>query len=227
MPLASFRQVSRLYATGQGVRNLNFSLMPGQRVGLLGLNGSGKTTTMKLLAGLLIPDQGSILIADESPRKARQCISFLSDKASFDMWMKPQDVKNFMTAFYGDFRGERFEDLCSRLKVPSQAVSSMSKGQQQRLRLAASFARKASLHILDEPLSGIDVISREMILQILWENREPGSCVVISTHEIKEVEPLLDRALILLDGSLVYDQLSSELAGEQDSFTRRFVEIHS
>ncbi|MFW7379440.1 MAG: ATP-binding cassette domain-containing protein [Oligoflexus sp.] len=226
MSLAIFQNVSRLYPTGKGVQDLSFSLDFHQSIGLLGLNGSGKTTTLKLLAGLMLPDRGQIQIAGQKPRKARQEISFLSDKDSFDMWMKPKDVCAFMQAFYPDFRTEVFPQLCDRLQVPTQSLNSMSKGQQQRLRLAACFSRKASLYLLDEPLSGIDVISREMILRILAEHRQIGSTMVISTHEIKEIEVLLDRVLILRDGNLVLDQLKPTSQRREDSFTQKFIDLH-
>ena len=189
----------------EALSSLDLELPKGQVVGLLGINGAGKTTLLKIISGLLQPDQGQVSVMDRPPRAGRRHVAFLGDRQGFPHWMKPKDILRVMDALYGDFRPEVFLDLVDALKVPGHAIAKMSRGQQQKLRLAATMARKTDLYLLDEPLAGIDIVARKEILRHLMATFKPPSTVVISTHEIHDVEPHLTRALFLVAGRVVED----------------------
>ena len=165
--IVSFNNVTKHYSSGEGVTGLSFSLDRGQVIGLLGLNGSGKTTTMKIISGLLQPQSGSVEILGQTPRQGRRHIAFLGDRQSFPSWMAPKDMLRFMTTFYADFQPDRFQQVLKELEIPSKPLDAMSKGQRQKLKLAATIARTADLYLLDEPLSGIDLVARTGILKTL------------------------------------------------------------
>ena len=225
--IASFDQVTKLYGGGDGLKSTSFQLQEGQVVGLFGLNGSGKTTTLKLLSGLLNPSEGSVTILNQSPREARDDISYLGDKSSFFPWMTTKDVENFMDGMFINFDRKKFQELSKALEVPEKPMGKMSKGQAQRLRLVATMARKARLYLLDEPLSGIDMVSRALIVKTLISSWDQNSCLLLTTHEIKEVEHFFDRGIYLKDGSLVSDVMGEKLRAENSNLADHFIDLHT
>ena len=134
-------------------------------------------------------------------------------------------MTRFMTTFYKDFSSARFDSLRNELGVPNKILAEMSKGQQQKLKLAATMARTADLYLLDEPLSGIDLVARTGILKSLVANWNQESSVIIATHEIKDVEPFLDRAIFLSGGSIKSDELAEEIRNLGLSVADRFLEL--
>ncbi len=224
--IAEFKQVKKLFRGGEGLHHADFNLNSGQVVGLFGLNGSGKTTTLKLLSGLLKPDAGIIRIMGTSPHHAREHISYLGDKASFYPWMQPQDIRKYMGCMYKGVNESKFNELLAALEVPQKPMSQMSKGQQQRMRLVATMSRQARLYLLDEPLSGIDLVSRSLIIKTLIENWDENSTVLISTHEIKDIEGFFDRGIYLKQGEVVSDIFAEKLREYKQSMTDHFIELN-
>ena len=224
--IAQFDGVSKVYSKQDGLRPSSFKLNEGEIIGLFGLNGSGKTTTLKLLSGLLKPDSGRIEINQLTPRDSRDQISYLGDKESFYSWMTPLKLKDFMSGLFNNFNEQRFDELMEKLEVPQKRFEQMSKGQKQRLRLVATMARDAKLYLLDEPLSGIDLVSRELIIKTLISNWQEGACMLLSTHEIKEVENLFDRGIYLKDGEIISDVKSEDLRQNDSSLSAHFIQLH-
>lgn len=224
--LAQFKQVTKMYNKSDGLQNASFTVGKGEFIGLLGLNGSGKTTTLKLLAGLLQSDHGEILVNGSSPRSQRSSVSYLGDRPIFFDWMKPSDVNSFMTGLFPSFCHDKFKSLLQKLDVPQKAMSQMSKGQAQRLRLAALLSKKASLYLMDEPLSGIDLVSRDLISDVLKELKGGSASVILSTHEIRDVEDFFDRALYLKSGEIIQDLRKAELAADNEDFLSHFLRIN-
>lgn len=221
--IAALSQVTKSYGKVQALSSLSLDFPAGQVVGLLGLNGSGKTTIMKLISGLLQPDDGGVQLMAQPPRISRRHVTFLGDKQGFPHWMTPKDMAKVMAALYADFRSQVFFDLVSSLDVPGQAVAEMSRGQQQKLRLATTMARETDLYLLDEPLAGIDIVARSAILESLMSTWNPKSTLVISTHEIHDVEPHLTRALFLVGGRITDDFEVQPLRNEGKSLADLFV----
>ena len=221
-------KLCKSYAGTQALRDVDLHLPAGRIVGLLGPNGSGKTTLIKILAGLLCPTSGQATICGEPigvSTKAR--VSYLPDKMYYAGWMRASDLMELFSAFYADFRRDRAEAMCRALGIDLSAkVKSMSKGTKDKLQLILVMCRQASVYLLDEPIAGVDPAAREFILQTILTNYSPESTVLISTHLIADVEPVLDEAVFLKDGSVViYDAVDNIRTREGKSLDAVFRDV--
>ena len=221
-------KLCKSYAGTQALRDVDLHLPAGRIVGLLGPNGSGKTTLIKILAGLLCPTSGQATICGEPigvSTKAR--VSYLPDKMYYAGWMRASDLMELFSDFYADFRRDRAEAMCRALGIDLSAkVKSMSKGTKEKLQLILVMCRQASVYLLDEPIAGVDPAAREFILQTILTNYSPESTVLISTHLIADVEPMLDEAVFLKDGSVViYDAVDNIRTREGKSLDAVFRDV--
>lgn len=221
-------KLCKSYAGTQALRDVDLHLPAGRIVGLLGPNGSGKTTLIKILAGLLCPTSGQATICGEPigvSTKAR--VSYLPDKMYYAGWMRASDLMELFSDFYADFRRDRAEAMCRVLGIDLSAkVKSMSKGTKEKLQLILVMCRQASVYLLDEPIAGVDPAAREFILQTILTNYSPESTVLISTHLIADVEPVLDEAVFLKDGSVViYDAVDNIRTREGKSLDAVFRDV--
>ncbi len=221
-------KLCKSYAGTQALRDVDLHLPAGRIVGLLGPNGSGKTTLIKILAGLLCPTSGQATICGEPigvSTKAR--VSYLPDKMYYAGWMRASDLMELFSDFYTDFRRDRAEAMCRALGIDLSAkVKSMSKGTKEKLQLILVMCRQASVYLLDEPIAGVDPAAREFILQTILTNYSPESTVLISTHLIADVEPVLDEAVFLKDGSVViYDAVDNIRTREGKSLDAVFRDV--
>ncbi len=223
--IAAMRNVTKLYGRNYGVRNLNLTLPAGEVVGLLGVNGSGKTTVLKLLAGLLVPTSGEVTVLGAPPRHNRARIAFLGETDALYRWMNPRDAERLMSGLYPDFRPARYRDLLDQLRVPGVKAGAMSKGERMRLRLAMSLARDALLYLFDEPLGGIDLVSRERIIRSLVAEWRTDATVIVATHAVAESEGLFDRVVFLDRGELVLDARAEDLRAQGKSVRATFLEV--
>ena len=221
-------KLCKSYAGTQALRDVDLHLPAGRIVGLLGPNGSGKTTLIKILAGLLCPTSGQATICGEPigvSTKAR--VSYLPDKMYYAGWMRASDLMELFSDFYADFRRDRAEAMCRALGIDLSAkVKSMSKGTKEKLQLILVMCRQASVYLLDEPIAGVDPAAREFILQTILTNYSHESTVLISTHLIADVEPVLDEAVFLKDGSVViYDAVDNIRTREGKSLDAVFRDV--
>ena len=221
-------KLCKSYAGTQALRDVDLHLPAGRIVGLLGPNGSGKTTLIKILAGLLCPTSGQATICGEPigvSTKAR--VSYLPDKMYYAGWMRASDLMELFSDFYADFRRDRAEAMCKALGIDlSMKVKSMSKGTKEKLQLILVMCRQASVYLLDEPIAGVDPAAREFILQTILTNYSPESTVLISTHLIADVEPVLDEAVFLKDDSVViYDAVDNIRTREGKSLDAVFRDV--
>ena len=221
-------KLCKSYAGTQALRDVDLHLPAGRIVGLLGPNGSGKTTLIKILAGLLCPTSGQATICGEPigvSTKAR--VSYLPDKMYYAGWMRANDLMELFSDFYADFRRDRAEAMCRALGIDLSAkVKSMSKGTKEKLQLILVMCRQACVYLLDEPIAGVDPAAREFILQTILTNYSPESTVLISTHLIADVEPVLDEAVFLKDGSVViYDAVDNIRTREGKSLDAVFRDV--
>ena len=199
------RGLSKNYGKTMALENVNLSIEPGRVVGLLGPNGSGKTTLIKLANGLLTPSEGEIFINGEQPgTSSRSFISYLPDRPCLPEWMSAKQTVDFFQDFYADFDRERAEEMLRRLGIDEgQKVKSMSKGTKEKVQLILVMSRKAGLYLLDEPIGGVDPATRDYILDTIIRNYNPSASVIISTHLIADVEPVLDEVIFINGGHVV------------------------
>ena len=185
--------------------HVDLHLNSGRIVGLLGPNGSGKTTLIKLMSGLLRPTEGNISIAGYPiGPQSKAVVAYLPDKMFYANWMKAEDLIDLFADFYADFRRERAGAMCAALGIGMRAsVKSMSKGTQEKLQLILVMSRDAKLYLLDEPIAGVDPAARDFILRTILTNYMPESTILLSTHLIADIEPVLDEAVFLKEGRVV------------------------
>ena len=177
----------------------HFELSAGRVFGLLGPNGCGKTTLLKLIAGLLTPDAGEVLVMGESdPVRRASLISFLPERAAYNPGHRVVDVLNFYSDFFADFdRGVAegmLRDLAVELSAP---MRTLSKGTKEKVQLVLTMSRRAALYLLDEPIGGVDPAARDYILDTILKNRHENSTILITTHLIHDIEQVLDEFAFL------------------------------
>lgn len=197
--------LAKRYGQKEALRGIDLQLAPGRIIGLLGPNGSGKTTLIKLLCGLLQPTAGSITV-DNSPvgPHSKAVISYLPDKMYYADWMRVSDLFDLFSDFYADFDRQRAETMCLSLGIaPRDRIKTMSKGTKEKVQLVLVMARRARLYLLDEPIAGVDPAAREFIMNTILTNYDEKASVLISTHLISDVEPVLDEAIFLREGQVV------------------------
>jgi len=206
------RNAAKRYGRARGLLATSLSIGPGEVVGLLGPNGSGKTTLLRLAAGLLRPTAGKVELDGARPAARRDRFAFLSTSAVFPRTMNRAGVARLMRGLFDDFSTHRFERLLERLDVHDLPFHALSRGNQTKLQLAATLARETPLYLLDEPLAGIDFMAREEIIEAVLGEFRDDATVVLSTHEVKDAEPLFDRVVILRDGEVRLDESTASLA---------------
>ncbi len=197
--------LTKRYGQKEALSKISLQLAPGRIIGLLGPNGSGKTTLIKLLCGLLQPTEGSITV-DNNPvgPHSKAVISYLPDKMYYADWMRVSDLFDLFADFYADFDRQRAETMCLSLGIASRdRIKTMSKGTKEKVQLVLVMARRARLYLLDEPIAGVDPAAREFIMNTILTNYDEKASVLISTHLISDVEPVLDEAIFLREGQVV------------------------
>ena len=186
----------------EALRGVNITLSSGQITGLLGPNGSGKTTFIKTATGLLQPTSGTITI-DGMPvgPQTKAVVSYLPERTYFSDWMKTTDMLEYFLDFYEDFDIDRACDMLNALNIrPDQKLRNMSKGTKEKVQLVMVMSRRAKLYILDEPIAGVDPASRDFILRTILSNYDPEAAILISTHLITDIEQILDHVIFLQEG---------------------------
>ena len=226
--LIQCQDVWKSYGKKDALRGLNLQLESGRIVGLLGPNGSGKTTLIKILNGLLQPEQGMVLIGGEEPGiYTKSIVSYLPDKPYFADWMKVQDLLNLFQDFYEDFDRMKAEQMCAALEIDTgRKMKTLSKGTREKVQLILAMSRRARLYLLDEPIAGVDPAARDYIISTIINNYNPDSSVLISTHLISDIEDVLDEVIFLKNGQVVLHQGVDEIREQhQKSVDELFREV--
>lgn len=211
--IVSCRNLSKNYGTFSALKHVNLDLPRGCITGLLGPNGSGKTTFIKLLTGLLQPSEGQVLIEGFAPGvETKSVVSYLPERAYLNDGMTVMQQVRFFADFYSDFDCNRAEKMLSDLHVdPNARFKLLSKGTREKVQLALVMSRHAHLYVLDEPIGGVDPAARDYILNTIISNYEPSASVLISTHLIADVEPVLDHIIFLQNGMVRLSESADEL----------------
>ena len=205
------------YGKKQALNNLNLSLTKGKIIGLLGPNGSGKTTFIKILNGLLTPTSGKAVINGKNIGiESKKIVSYLPDCVSLPEWMKINELVNFYKNFYEDFNSEKAYIMLENLKIdPDDKFKTLSKGNKEKVQLILVMSREAKLYLLDEPMGGVDPATRDYILNTIISNYSENSTVIISTHLIADVEKILDEVLFINNGEIVIQDTVDNIRDNQ------------
>lgn len=205
MNILTCKDLTKRYGKTLALSGASLTVEAGHIVGLLGPNGSGKTTLIKLVNGLLTPDDGSVAVCGMRPGKeSHALVSYLPERAALPEWMSVKEILDFYEDFYADFRKDAALEMVRHLGIDiKQRIRQMSKGTREKVQLIAVMSRKARLYLLDEPIGGVDPATRDYILNTIISNYNPEAAVVISTHLIADVEKILDDVIFLDRGCVV------------------------
>jgi ABC-2 type transport system ATP-binding protein len=226
MAILECRELCKRYGSVQALEGVSFSVEPGRVVGLLGPNGSGKTTFIKLANGLLTPTSGSLTILGSAPGpETKAVVSYLPDRPYLAEWMSAAQLMDFFQDFYADFDRDRATEMLLKLNIaPGQRIKQMSKGTREKVQLIMVMSRKASLYLLDEPIGGVDPATRDYILDTIIRNYNPEAAVILSTHLIADVEQVLDDVIFINNGRVVLqssvDAIREEKGMSVDAYFR-------
>lgn len=219
--------LSKSYGKQKVLENISFNVEAGQIVGLLGPNGSGKTSLIKILSGLINDYSGTVEINGNRPGKeTKKIVSYMPEKTYLADWMRPIDAVSMFSDFYMDFDKNKAMELLNRFQLPlKQKAKTMSKGMQEKLQLTLVMCRQANLYLLDEPLGGVDPAARAFILDLIMNNYAENSSVILSTHLINDLEQIFDHALMIGQGKVLLDAPVSEIHESGKSLEDTFKEV--
>ncbi len=198
---------------------LNIAVPKGKIVGLLGPNGCGKSTLIKMIAGVLQPSYGEIYI-DGKPvsEETKALVSYLPERTYFSAWMKVSELVTYFSEFYSDFDTERAYKLLADLNIdPNARLKTLSKGTKEKVQLILVMSRRAKLYLLDEPIAGVDPAAREYILSTIVSNYDPEATIIITTHLITDVEQVLDEYMFISFGGKILSQGAVDEARAQNN----------
>ena len=217
MAILECKNLTKRYGSVAALEDVNLSIEPGRVVGLLGPNGSGKTTFIKLVNGLLTPSKGEVLIAGQRPGPASKAlVAYLPDRDYLANWMNAEQQVKFFRDFYTDFDADKAMEMILRLGIDvNQPVRQLSKGNREKLQLTLVMSRKAQLYLLDEPIGGVDPATRDYILDTIIRNYNPEAAVILSTHLIADVEQVLDEVIFLQKGRVTLQSSVDAIREEQ------------
>ncbi|MBQ9625253.1 MAG: ABC transporter ATP-binding protein [Clostridia bacterium] len=211
------RSLCKNYGSKAALDAVNLTLGKGKIVGLLGSNGSGKTTMMKITAGLLTPTYGEVLIDGEKPgAKTKSYVSYLPDKECLYSCMTVGDLLKFYSDFYADFDREKAVKIIQSLNLNmGDKLKTLSKGTKEKVQIMLVMSRNAKLYLLDEPIGGVDPAARDYILNTIITNYNPEATVIISTHLISDIENVLDEVVFIGNGRIMLHSTVDEIREKQ------------
>ena len=217
MELLEIKNLSKSYGKKKVLKNINLTIPRDRIIGLLGKNGTGKSTLIKLINDLLVPTSGEILINGEKVGvESKKIISYLPERTYLDKSMTVDNVIEYFSDFYDNFDARKARKLLKDLDLDtSLKLSKMSKGMQEKVQLVLVMSRNADLYILDEPLGGVDPATRDYILDTILTNFDEGASVIISTHLITDVERILDEVIFIDKGKIVLQSSADELRNKE------------
>lgn len=219
MELLEIKHLHKKYGNKEVLKDINLTIPRGKIIGLLGKNGTGKTTLIKLINDLLTPTKGTILVeGKEIGVETKKIISYLPERTYLDKGLKVNEAIKYFKDFYDNFDDVKAIDLLKDLNIPLDLkISKMSKGMQEKLQLVLVLSRNASLYILDEPLGGVDPATRDYILDTILNNFNEGASVIISTHLISDIERVLDEVIFIDDGQIILTEDADKLRSKEKS----------
>jgi ABC-2 type transport system ATP-binding protein len=204
-PILECNSLTKKFTGVDALANVNLRLERGRIIGLLGPNGSGKTTMIKLINGLLVPTSGNLLIDGKQPGpETKKIVSYLPERTYLPDWMRISETIEFFKDFYTDFDEKRAYEMLERLQLnPTKRLKTLSKGTKEKVQLILVMSRNADLYCLDEPIGGVDPAARDYILNTIISNYNENASVLISTHLISDIEKVLDEVIFIKYGQIM------------------------
>ena len=205
---------------GSFALELNMQIPENQIIGLIGANGAGKSTTFKLMIGLIRPDQGNAEVfgrnAADLGAEEKQKIGVVFSDSGFSEYLRVQQLIPVMKRFYPDFQEKEFRKRCERFKIPlNKQIKDFSTGMKAKLNVLLALSHDSRLLLLDEPTAGLDVVAREEILDLLREYMEiPGRTIVISSHISGDLEHFCDDLYMIHEGKIVLHEETDRILEE-------------
>jgi ABC-2 type transport system ATP-binding protein len=202
--MIEFKNISKSFGSTVALDDVSLVFPRGKIIGLFGPNGAGKSTSIKLIMGLNRPDRGEVRVDGENPQNKKQDLAYLPEIDHLYPWMNIAQAADFTRTFYADWDETKYRELIKFLNLQEDMkISKISKGQRAKTKLLLTVSRRAPYLLMDEPLSGIDILTREEIINTLIRDyREGEQTIIISTHEIAEVESLVDEVIFLDRGQI-------------------------
>ncbi len=219
MKLLEIKDLNKSFDNKKILKDINLSIQSGKIIGLLGKNGVGKTTLIKLINDLLTPTSGEILINGQKIGvETKKVISYLPERTYLNKQMKVSEVISYFEDFYDNFDSKKAKKLLKDLDLDiNQKLTQMSKGMQEKVQLVLVMSRNADLYVLDEPLGGVDPATRDYILDTILSNFNENASVIISTHLISDIEKILDEVIFIDKGQIVLQSDADKLRKKEKS----------
>ncbi len=199
------KNLTKTFKGKTALQDMNLKIPKGRIIGLLGPNGSGKTTFIKLCNSLLTPTKGELFIDGKKPgTETKAMVSYLPERSYLNDWMKVKDVIEMFKDFYSDFNSKKAYDMLDKLHLsPEDKLKNMSKGTKEKVQLILVMSREAKFYLLDEPIGGVDPAARDYILGTILKNYNEDATIIISTHLIADIEKILDDIIFLKEGQVL------------------------
>lgn len=219
MDILKIENLSKSFGNNKVLDGVTFSVKPGEIVGLLGKNGSGKTTVLKIVNDLLTIDKGEVTVMGEKiSERTKAVVSFLPERTYLEPNITVNQAIDYFAEFYADFDKQKAYNMLEDLELlPTMKLNKMSKGMKEKVQLVLVMSRNAKLYILDEPLGGVDPATREHILQTILKSFGEDNSLIITTHMIADVENILDRAIFIDKGKIVLDEFAETLRERENA----------
>lgn len=223
------KAITKLFGSVAAVDHVSLRLEKGHIYAMLGPNGSGKTTWMKMAAGLIKPSAGEMLFEGNPVGiESRKSVAYMSTEPYFYAWMTVRDVGKYYQDFFADFSYDRYLMLLEKMELKEEMKTrALSSGMMAKLKIAVTLARDARVYMLDEPFNGIDLLARDEIRQCILAAAAEEKVMLLSSHLVEEMEAIADQAVFIKEGKLIECVDIEEMRGERGlSMADRYREIY-
>ena len=225
--MLEFKDVTKQYMRRAALDGVSFALEAGSVCLLLGPNGSGKTIAMKLAAGLARQTSGEVLFEGQRIGPATKArVAYMPTENYFYNYMTVRDAGAYYADFFSDFDARRYDEWLRRMELSAEdRISKLSSGMAAKLRLSLILSRDAGLMMFDEPLNGVDILTRQQVIDAIVSARDERRTLLVSTHLVDELEDVADTCVFLREGRLVAAGGKAETCGGK-TLKERYIEIY-
>ena len=223
------KELTKVFGSKTAVDHVSMKLEKGHVYAMLGPNGSGKTTWMKMAAGLIKPTSGEVLFEGTPVSiESRKHVAYMSTEPYFYAWMTVKDVGKYYEDFFEDFSYDRYLELLRQMELTEEMkIKTLSSGMMAKLKIAVTMARDARAYMLDEPFNGIDLLARDEIRACILQYATENKLLLMSSHLVEEMEAVADRAVFIKEGRLVENVDLETMRAEQGvSMADRYRQIY-